>query len=155
MAERKSEAEYLQEVTSDDLEKFGLMRELLGRVGAILVLPPLGLEDYKVLLNAEAGSVGEKYKTYLHELYGARFAISEAATEYLAQKTLSSSAGARAVFPLMNDLMRSVVERVEEGGIRGVLLDVEDDSVVIRYEYGEPVELEAEKKKLPGKCRGI
>lgn len=86
MAERKSEAEYLQEVTSDDLEKFGLMRELLGRVGAILVLPPLGLEDYKVLLNAEAGRVGEKYKTYLHELYGARFAISEAATEYLLRK---------------------------------------------------------------------
>jgi ATP-dependent Clp protease ATP-binding subunit ClpX len=81
MAARKSEAEYLQEVTADDLEKFGLMRELLGRLGTILVLPPLGLEDYMVLLNAEAGSVGEKYKTYLLELYGARFAISEAATD--------------------------------------------------------------------------
>lgn len=150
MAVRKAEAEYLQEVTADDLEKFGLMRELLGRVGTILVLPPLGLEDYKVLLNAEAGSVGEKYKTYLLELYGAQFAINEAATEYLAQKSFQSSAGARAVFPLMNDLMRSVVERVEEGGIRGVLLDVEDDSVVIRYEYGEPAELEAEKKEISG-----
>ena len=68
----------------------------------------------------------------------------------LAQKCLSSSAGARAVFPLMNDLMWSVVERVEEGGIRGVVLDVEDDSVVIRYEYGEPAELEVQKKETPG-----
>lgn len=150
MAVRKAEAEYLQEVTADDLEKFGLMRELLGRVGSILVLPPLGLEDYKVLLNAEAGSVGEKYKTYLLEIYGAQFAISEAATEYLAQKSLRSSAGARAVFPLMNDLMRSVVERVEEGGICGVVLDVEDDSVVIRYEYGEPNVLETQEKETSG-----
>ena len=149
-AVRKTEIDYLQEVTADDLEKFGLMRELLGRVGTILVLPPLGLEDYKVLLNAEAGSVGEKYKTYLLELYGAQFAISEAATEYLAQKSFQSSAGARAVFPLMNDLMRSVVERVEEGGIRGVALDVEDDSVVIRYDYGEPAELEVQKKDTSG-----
>lgn len=150
MAVRKAEAEYLQEVTADDLEKFGLMRELLGRVGTILVLPPLGLEDYRFLLNTEAGGVAEKYKTYLLEIYGAQFAISEAATEYLAQKSLRSSAGARAVFPLMNDLMRSVVERVEKGGIRGVILDVEDDSVVIRYEYGEPAELEVQKKETSG-----
>ena len=146
----KTDAECLQAVTADDLEKFGLMRELLGRVGTILVLSPLGLDDYKLLLNAEVGSVGEKYKTYLHELYGARFAISEAATEYLAQKSLGSSAGARAVFPLMNDLMRSVVERVEKGDICGIVLDVEDDSVVVRYEHGEPVEPEAQKKETPG-----
>ena len=50
----------------------------------------------------------------------------------------------------MNDLMRSVVERVEKGGIRSVLLDVEDDSVVIRYEYGEPVEWEVQKKETCG-----
>lgn len=79
----KLDAQYLQEVTADDLEKFGLMRELLGRVGEILVISPMELEDYKVLLNAEAGSVGEKYKTYLLEIYGTQFAISEAATEYL------------------------------------------------------------------------
>ena len=142
----KTDAEFLQAVTADDLEKFGLMRELLGRIGTILVLPPLGLADYKLLLNTEAGSVGEKYKTYLLGLYGVQFAISEVAIDNLTQKSLHSSAGARAVFPLMNDLMRSAVERVEEGGICGVALDVKDNSVVIRYEYGEPTVLEAQEK---------
>lgn len=138
-ANHKSDAECMMEVTAEDLEKYGLMRELLGRVGTILMIPPLGLEDYRQLLNAEDGSVGEKYKNYLLELYGVRFSISDAATDYLAQKSWRSSAGARAVFPLVYDLMRSAVARVEEGGICGVILDADEDSVVVRYEYGEPV----------------
>lgn len=137
-AEQKTDAECLQAVTVDDLERFGLMRELLGRTGTILVLLPLGLEDYKILLNTEPGSVGERYKNYLLELYGVLLSVSEAATDNLARKSLESSGGARAVFPLLNDLMRSAVERVEEGGISGVILDADGESVVIRYEYGEP-----------------
>ena len=146
----KTDAECLQAVTADDLEKFGLMRELLGRVGTILVLPLLGPDDYKLLLNAEAGSVGAKFKTYFLELYGVQFAISEAATTFLALKSMGSSVGARAVSLLMNDLMLSVVERVEEGDICGIVLDVEDDSVVVCYEHGEPAVLEAQEKDTSG-----
>lgn len=57
-AVNKTDAECMQMVTADDLEKFGLMRELLDHIGTILILPPLGLEDYKLLLNTGSGSAG-------------------------------------------------------------------------------------------------
>lgn len=86
--EEKTDAECMMAVTSDDLAIYGLMRELLGRIGTILVIPPLNREDYIQLLNAEAGSIRKKYETYFRELYGVQFEITEAGTQYLAERSL-------------------------------------------------------------------
>jgi len=147
----KTDTECLQAVTAEDLEKWGLMRELLGRIGTTLLPRPLGLEDYKLLLNIESGGIGARYRNYLLEIYGVQLSISGAATDNLARKSVESSAGARAVFPLLNDLMRSAVEKVEQGGICGVILDAEEESVVIRYEYGEPTANEEMPDRNSGK----
>lgn len=138
--EEKTDAECMMAVTSDDLASYGLMRELLGRIGTILVVPPLNREDYIQLLNAEAGSIRKKYETYFRELYGVQFEMTETGTQCLAEKSMESSSGARAVLPLVNDLMRSAVAEVEENlQVCRIILDSDGKECCIRYENGERV----------------
>lgn len=136
--ERKTDAQCMQEVTAEDLVKYGLMRELVGRVGTILVIPPLNQEDYMQLLTAEAASVQKKYENYFQELYGVSFMISETGAAYLADKSMKSATGARAVIPLVNDLMRAALANVEQNShINGVILDGNGEKCIVRYAYGD------------------
>lgn len=132
-------AELIQQVTSADLAKFGLMPELLGRIGTILSIPPLELEDYRQLLNAEAGSLRQKYHNYFWNLYGVTFEIADTGVEAIAQKCMDDpSSGARAVNPIVNDIMRCAVTAVEsQASICKVILDADEDGCCIRYEHGE------------------
>lgn len=136
--EKKTDAECMLEVTTEDLTRYGLMRELLGRTGTILVIPPLNKEDYVQLLNAETGSIRRKYETYFQEMYDVQFEMTEAGTKCLADRSMMSATGARAVFPLVNNLMRSAVTEIEENPqVCKIILDSDGKECCIRYERGE------------------
>lgn len=135
--EQLTNAELMQRVTHGDLAKFGMMPELLGRIGTILTIPPLKIDDYRQLLNAESGSLRRKYHNYLSKLYGVTFEIADTGVEEIAQRCMKSETGARAVNPIVNDMMRSAVAAVEsDPTICKVILDAEGDGCCIRYERG-------------------
>lgn len=135
--EELSSAELLQAVTTADLKEFGLMPELLGRIGTILTIPPLQIEDYRQLLNAEAGSLRKRYSNYLGRLYGVSFEIADSGVETIAQKCMESSSGARAVNPIVNDIMRRAVAAVEsDSTICKVILHADEDGCCAVYEHG-------------------
>lgn len=132
-----SNAELMKQVTHGDLAKFGMMPELLGRIGTILTLPPLEIEDYRQLLNAESGSLRRKYHNYLSKLYGVTFEIADTGVEKIAQQCMKSETGARAVNPIVNDMMRSAVDAVESDfTICKVILDADEDGCCVHYEHG-------------------
>lgn len=137
ISEQLTNAELMQQVTHGDLAKFGMMPELLGRIGTILTIPPLEIEDYRQLLNAESGSLRRKYHNYLSKLYGVTFEIADTGVEEIAQRCMKSETGARAVNPIVNDMMRSAVAAVEsDPTICKVILDAEENGCCIRYERG-------------------
>ena len=115
---------WLSMTTAKDLCRYGLMMELLGRVGTILTISPLGMDDYRQLLNAESGSLKNKYDNYLHGLYGVRLQIAEGGVDAMARACMKASdAGARAAEPLLGGFMREPIERVErDDNISGVRL---------------------------------
>lgn len=132
-----SNAELMKQVTHGDLAKFGMMPELLGRIGTILTIPPLEIEDYRQLLDAESGSLRRKYHNYLSKLYGVTFEISATGVEEIAQRCMKSETGARAVNPIVNNMMRSAIAAVEsESAICKVILDANEDGCCIHYEHG-------------------
>lgn len=134
---KRSAAELMQMVTLDDLKEYGMLQEFLGRVGTILTIPSLSLADYRQLLSADTGSIKAKYDTYFRKLYGVRFQISEAGTEEIARKCMKLSTGARAVNPLVNDLLRSAIAEVERNTeVCEVILDAGDNGHFIRYISG-------------------
>lgn len=135
--ENLSTAELMQQATADDLVKFGLMPELVGRIGTVLSIPPLEKEDYRQLLNAEAGSLYRRYNNYLMNIHGVRFEIAPAGVETIAQECIKSATGARAVNPLVNDMMRGALSDVEsQSTICKVILDADEDGCCIMYEHG-------------------
>lgn len=134
----RTAAELLEMVTLDDLKEYGMSQELLGRIGSVLTIPPLNLDDYKQLLSANAGSAQSKYNNYLQKLYGVAFHISDAGTECIAKQCMKLSTGARAVNPMINDLMRTAIAEVERNQqICRVILDADANKHIVRYEYGE------------------
>ena len=163
--EEKTNTQWMQEVTAEDLAKYGIMWELLGRIGTILVIPQLGLEDYKQLLNAQTGSIRKKYDNYFMGLYGVHFAMSDVGVDKLSEKCMTTHGGARAVNPLIDDLVRSAIVKVEEDrSISTLVLDADNKGYCIRCEHGEragkpvPAEKEQGTEKwhiVKAKSRGI
>ena len=135
--EKLTKAELMQLATPADLTRFGIMPELMGRIGTVLTIAPLGVEDYRQLLNAESGSLRRKYHNYLLNLHGVSFEIADSGVEMLARACMKSQTGARAATPLVNDLMRGAIVAVEnELSISKVVLDADADGCCIRYEHG-------------------
>lgn len=136
-AVKQTKAELMQQVTVQDLTKFGMMPELLGRIGSILTIPPLQLEDYRQLLTAEAGSLHRKYHNYLWNLHGVTFEVADSGVEAIAAKCMTADTGARAINPLVNDMMRLAIDAVEsQDSICKVILDADEDGCCVRYEHG-------------------
>ncbi len=132
-----SKAELLQKVKLEDLAAYGMMPELLGRIGTILTIPPLGLDDYRQLLNTDTGSVRIKYQNYLRDLFGVQFEITSAGTEWLTQMCMNSGSGARAALSLVNDMMQDALAKLEEDdSISRLVLNAEGDKCCILYEHG-------------------
>ena len=130
-------AEAMGNVTIEDLQKYGFSPEILGRIGTILSIPKLGLEDHRQLLTAKTGSLHQRYRNYLWNLYGCEFEISDAAATAIAQRCMAATIGARAANSIVNDLMRTAVAEVENHEtICKVILDAEADGCIIRYEHG-------------------
>jgi len=129
-------SELVSHINQEDLKAYGIMPELLGRVGTILTIPPLGQEDYRRLLCGETGSVRQKYRNYL-SLYGVTMEVTPLCAEKIARLCIEANTGARAVNPLIDGLMRRAIMNVENDvRINGVILEVDEDELCIRYQYG-------------------
>lgn len=125
-------------VNHEDLEKYGMKRELIGRIGSIVTINPLGVDDYRILLTAKAGSVRAHYRNYLSHGYGVSFDISDEAICYIAEQCSKATTGARAVTPIVNQAMRGAVAEVSrDRSINKVILSADKDGCCLQYEYGE------------------
>jgi len=152
-----SAAQAMLDVTVEDLQQYGFSPEILGRIGAILTIPQLGVEDYRQLLTASSGSLHQRYRNYFWNLYGCEFEITDAAVEAVSKRCMGSNTGARAANPIVNGLMWPAVAAVEEDStICKVILDADTNGCVIRYDHGprgysfrDPARQQTQERELP------
>jgi len=136
-AKEMTPAEVMQEVIPQDLVKYGMMTELIGRIGSIISIKPMELEDYRQLLTADSGSICKRYINYFTSLYGVDFCMTEESVQTIANNCMNSSTGARAINPLINDLMREAMSSVDRDcNINKVILDATNGKCCVRYERG-------------------
>ncbi len=107
----------LRRVKPEDLEQFGLIPEIIGRLPVIAPLDALGVDDLARILHSTKGSLIQQFRK-LVRFHGADLMFTDAAIREIAQIALERGTGARG--------LRSVIEEVLEG----VLFDVE---VEVRY----------------------
>ena len=102
----------VRQVKPEDLEAFGLIPEIIGRLPVIAPLDALGVEDLARILQSTKGSLIQQFRK-LVRFHGADLMFTDAAVREIARIALECGTGARG--------LRSVVEEVLEG----VLFDAE------------------------------
>lgn len=133
-----STSELMENVIPEDLVKFGLMRELISRIGTIITIPSLTVKDYIQLITAEHGSIIEKYNNYFNSFYGITFEISDAAAEHIATKCTASPNGARSISPIIDAVMRKAIAYVDiDKNVNKIVLSVSDNNLFLDYQHGK------------------
>ena len=128
----------LRHATPEDLEAYGIKKELIGRIGSIVYINPLGIEDYRRLLTSEVGSVQANYRNYFSHGFGVDFDITDEAVHCIAEQCTKATTGARAVNPIVNTVLREAIAKVgKDRTVNKVILTADDSGCIMQYEHGE------------------
>jgi len=115
----------LKDCTPDDLTRFGLIPELIGRFTNVVALEELTVDQLIEVLTKVKNNLVDQYK-YLFSLDGVALTITEDAVERLASKTVDLKTGARG---LHTELERALLphmynlSRYKEQDITEVIID--------------------------------
>ena len=110
-------AELIKSVIHQDLVKFGLIPELVGRLPVVTALEPLGKDSLLKIMTEPKNSVVKQYQA-LFAMDGAQLEFEKEALEKIADKTIERKTGARG--------LRSIFE----GVLTKIMYDLPSDSTV-------------------------
>ncbi len=133
------------QLENDDLIKFGLIPELVGRLPVSASLNELSLEDLKEILTKPKNAISKQYKA-LFSFEGVEFEITDDGREQIAQLAVEKKIGARG--------LRSIMEKL----LLDCMFDIPDkdsvDKVVLSKESvisNNPIIVHKEKAKIKKK----
>ncbi len=92
------------QLENDDLIKFGLIPELVGRLPVSASLDELKLEDLKQILTKPKNAISKQYKA-LFSFEGVEFEITDDGREQIAQLAVDKKIGARGLRSIMEKLL--------------------------------------------------
>ena len=92
------------QLENDDLIKFGLIPELVGRLPVSASLDELKLEDLKEILTKPKNAISKQYKA-LFSFEGVEFEITDDGREQIAQLAVDKKIGARGLRSIMEKLL--------------------------------------------------
>lgn len=105
---REQSSEYLRLVTPDDLMKFGLIPEFIGRLPIIRTLDSLDEASMVRILTEPRNALVKQYKK-LFELEGIRLTFEDDALQAIARKALRRETGARGLRSILEDTMMDLM----------------------------------------------
>jgi ATP-dependent Clp protease ATP-binding subunit ClpX len=111
----------LRQVKPEDLEAFGLIPEMIGRLPVIAPLDALGVEELARILQSTKGSLIQQFRK-LVRFHGADLLFTDAAVREIAKIALLRNMGARALRAVVEEVMEGVLFEVE-AGVRYVITD--------------------------------
>ena len=96
--------ELIKDVETDDLIKFGLIPELVGRLPIVCTIDELGEEDLIRILTEPKNAIVKQYKK-LFSLEGVELEFEDDALKEIAQKAIKRKTGARGLRSIVEDLL--------------------------------------------------
>lgn len=97
-----------QEVRPDDLQKFGLIPEFIGRIPVVAVLNELEESDLIEILTKPKNSLVKQYETLL-ELDNVDLAFEEGALRSIGKRAIEQGTGARGLRTIIEDIMLNIM----------------------------------------------
>ncbi len=107
-ASEKASDEVMSQVTTQDLHKFGLIPELVGRLPVIVTLPSLNEEALLSILTKPKNALARQYK-HLFELDDVILEFEEDALRAIAHKAIERETGARGLRAIMEEFMGEIM----------------------------------------------
>ena len=111
----------LRQVKPEDLEAFGLIPEIIGRLPVIAPLDALGVDDLARILQTPKGSLIQQYRK-LVRFHGADLVFTDAAVREIARIALERGTGARGLRSVVEEVLEGVLFEVE-AGVRYVMTE--------------------------------
>ena len=100
--------EYLSKVTSEDINHFGLIPELVGRLPVVSTLQPLDEDTLIQVMNQPKNALVKQYKR-LFQMEDADVEFTEAAMRSIARKALEKKTGARGLRSIVENIMLDIM----------------------------------------------
>lgn len=110
------------EVIPEDLVKYGLIPEFVGRVPVIVQLHELDEDDLVRILTEPKNALVRQYQT-LFKLEGVRLEITEAALREVARRALERGTGARGLRSVIERAMVDLMYELPDSGVEEVVFD--------------------------------
>lgn len=102
---------YMQAIIADDVQKFGLIPELIGRLPVFATLEKLTVDDLVHILKTPKNALIKQYQTLL-SYDGVELAFDEDAIEAIAHKAIERKTGARGLRSIIEETMLDVMFEV-------------------------------------------
>ena len=133
----------LKETESEDLVKFGLIPEFIGRLPVISALEPLDIDALTKILIEPKNALIKQYKKLL-EIEGVELEFRDQALNHIAKKALARNTGARG--------LRSILEET----LQDVMFDIPSDKTIEKViidektitEKNKPILIHSDQKKI-------
>lgn len=139
-ADEKDIAEVLQNVEPEDLLKFGLIPEFIGRLPVIVALHPLKEEALIRILSEPKNALIQQYQKLLG-MDNVELVFEEKAVRAIAKKAIERNTGARGLRAIIEKIMTKVMYEIP--GMKDVVRCTVTEDTVLK---GEPPRLERKKK---------
>ncbi len=104
----QSTDEYLRQVEPDDLLKFGLIPEFIGRLPVISTLHSLDENALMNILTEPRNAIVKQFKK-LFKYEGVELDFEDSALKQIVQKAMARGTGARALRSVVEDIMRDIM----------------------------------------------
>ena len=119
----KRSSELLQQVEPEDLIKFGLIPELIGRLPVLAALTELDEDALVQILTEPKNALVKQYK-YLFDMEGADIIFTKEALDAIAKKAMARKTGARGLRSIVeNALLETMYELPSMENAKTVLVD--------------------------------
>jgi ATP-dependent Clp protease ATP-binding subunit ClpX len=105
---KKSAGELLSQVEYEDLLKFGLIPEIIGRLPVICALEELDLNALKSILTKPKNALIKQYQEYFR-LENVELVFEDEAIEAIAQIAINRGTGARALRSILESAMMEIM----------------------------------------------
>lgn len=102
------QASYMQEIISEDIQKFGLIPEFIGRLPIIAALEQLTVDDLVKILTEPRNALVKQYQTLL-SYDGVELEFDREALEAIAQKAIERKTGARGLRSIIEETMLDIM----------------------------------------------
>ncbi|WP_337845196.1 ATP-dependent Clp protease ATP-binding subunit ClpX [Thermus sp.] len=117
------EREETPEVIPEDLIKFGMIPEFVGRAPLIVQLHPLGEEDLVRILTEPKNALVRQYQE-LFRMEGIELRFTQAALKEVARRALKRGTGARGLRAILEKAMVDLMFEAPGSGVKEIVFDL-------------------------------